>query len=268
MGEHVLHTVYWDDLCSNTYLYGSDIRFNNDKTVFFESLMMPSGMTIKKWMSSAGYQRTRVEPSLPMLISGREYILRAFYDEEPEGSLFIRLDFFDQQKKKTGIIIVDGKQSSFQCPDHTYSYTAELVQGGADRVRFDRLEIFPASDRLFYQITNPKITTPVNTTPGTTNPIGGEAVLTFLIPSETGRSVVVFDEDIPEGLTDYMVLSPFGPELTAKRLDSIMKAISPPDAYKGLCVYLQDEDRLKSMLEQGWQTLNRQFRLWKTAEDE
>ena len=46
MSEHVLHTVYWDDLCADAYMYGSDIRFYDDRSVYFENLMMPSGMTI------------------------------------------------------------------------------------------------------------------------------------------------------------------------------------------------------------------------------
>ena len=121
MGEHVLHTVFWDDLCYNVYLYGSDVRFYKDRSVYFESRMMPSGMTIKKWLSSAGYQMNRIEPSLPVLIPGEKYILRACYDEKPAGSIFMKLDFFDQQKKKTGTFIMNGKRKSFQCPKKTWS---------------------------------------------------------------------------------------------------------------------------------------------------
>ncbi len=253
MGEHVLHTVYWDDPGTDVYLYGSDIRFYKDRSVYFESLMMPAGMTIKKWMSSANYQRDRVEPSLPMLIPGREYVLRAFYYDEPAGSVFMRLDFYDQQQKKTGTFLPDKKQSTFQCPENTYSYTAELVQGGAERVHFYRFEIFPEADKLFYQITNP---------------VDGRAILNLLVPSANGRSAAVFDEDIPKGLTDYMVLSPFGSDLTPKTLDAIMKRSAPPDSYDGLCVWFQDELRYQNMIRKGAQTPKQQFRLWKAAEDE
>lgn len=253
MSEHVLHTIYWDDLCADVYMYGSDIRFYNDRSVYFENLMMPSGMTIKKWMSSTVYQAHRIEPSLPMLTPGKEYILRAFYDEEPSGTVFLRFDFFNQQKKKTGTYIMDGRRGIFTCPANTYSYTAELVQGGSDRLRFYRFEIFAARDTLFDQITEP---------------YNGEAILNFLVPSTLGHSISVFDEEIPEGMTDYVVLSPFLQPFTAEELDSIMKQIAPAGSYDGLCVYMQDENLYKNAISRGWQTKTRQFRLWKAVEDE
>lgn len=253
MGEHVLHTVFWDDLCSDVYLYGSDVRFNKDGSVYFESLMMPSGMTVKKWKSSSHFQSDRIEPSLPMLIPGKNYMLRAVYDEMPAGSIFMRLDFFDQQNEKNGTFIMEEKCGSFQCPENTYSYTAELVQGGAERVRFDHFELFPESDKLFYQIMDPA---------------EGEPFLNFLIPERTGRSAAVFDEDIPKGLTDYIVLSPFGTKFTGETLDLIMKEIAPPDDYDGLRVYLQDKNLYKYLIRTGWQTQKRHLRLWKAAEDE
>lgn len=253
MSEHVLHTVYWDDLCADAYMYGSDIRFYDDRSVYFENLMMPSGMTIKKWMSSTVYQAHRIEPSLPMLTPGKEYILRAFYDEEPSETVFLRFDFFNQQKKKTGTYIMDGRRGTFICPERTYSYTAELVQGGSDRIRFYRFEIFTASDTLFEQITEP---------------YDGEKILNFLVPSITGHSVSVFDEEIPKGMTDYVVLSPFLQPFTAEELDSVMKQTAPVDGYDGLCVYMQDESLYKDVISRGWQTKTRQFRLWKAAEDE
>ena len=253
MGEHVLHTVYWDEFCVDTYLYGSDIRFYGDKSVYFENLMMPSGMTIKKWMSSTSYQRNRIEPSLPLLAAGRKYALRSYFHEEPSGSVFIRFDFYNQQNRKIGTHIMDEKWGFFTCPLNTYSYTVELVQGGAERVHFYRLDLFPASDKLFYEITNP---------------VEGQAILNFLIPKAQGHSVAVFDEDIPGGLQDYIVLSPFMSKLTAESFDSVMKSISPMDCYDGLCVYLQDEKRYNAVISRGWATENRQFRLWKAAEDE
>ena len=155
MSEHVLHVVYWDDLSADTYLYGSDIRFEKDRSVFFENLMMPSGMTIKKWWSSTSYQAQRIEPSLPLLLPGKEYTVCAYYDDEPAGTVFLRFDFFDQQGKKTGTYIMDEKRGAFVCPENTYTYTAELVQGGSDRVRFQRFEIFRTEGALFEKTTKP-----------------------------------------------------------------------------------------------------------------
>ena len=253
MSEHVLHTVYWDNQFSGVYMYGSDIRFLEDRSVCFENLMMPAGMVIKEWKSSTVYQADRIEPSLPLLTPGNEYAVRSFYKEEPSGSVFLRFDFYDQQKKKAGTYILDGKMGFFTCPESTYSYTVQLVQGGSDRVHFYRFEIFPSSDKLFYQIMLPK---------------DGEDILSFLIPDMQGRSISIFDEDLPKGITDYMILSPYMSRLTATGFDSILERIAPMDCYDGLCIYLQDKMRYISAIQNGWQTNKRQFRLWKVTEDE
>lgn len=253
MGEHVLHALFWEDQGADAYLYGSDLRFLNDRAVYFENLMMPSGMSIKKWRSATVYQFHRIEPSLPLLTPGREYRIRAFYEEEPEGSVFLRLDFFTRQKKRTGSFILEGKEGTFTCPEGTYSYTADLVQGGSDLVRFYRLEIFPEEDRLFYQITDPA---------------DGEAVLSFLIPRRQGACAAVFDEDMPEGITDYMVLSPFTRLFTREKLEALAKRLAPPDAYDGIRVFAQDKDLYEELAGKGTWSPGLDLFLWKDKDDE
>lgn len=250
MSEHVLYAVYWDNQGKDTYLYGSDIRFMPDRSVLFENLMMPAGMSIREWSSRTNFQADRVEPALPMLEPEREYFVRAYFDAEPSDGVTLKFDFYDQQREKKGTHIMTGKTDSFTCPADTYYYTAALVQEGAERIRFYRFEIFPAEDTLFYEICDT---------------VDGKEDLTLFVPSAKYSSVCVFDEELPAGITDYMVLSPYSTELDNEDFGGVLNMLLSLDVYDRLFVYMQDEKRLQAALERGLQTDRKQFRLWRTV---
>lgn len=250
MSEHVLYAIYWDDQGKDTYLYGSDIRFMPDRSVLFENLMMPAGMSVREWKSITNFQGDRIEPALPMLEPEKEYFVRAYYDAEPADGVTLKFDFYDQKREKKGTHIMTGKTDSFVCPADTYSYTAALVQEGAERIRFYRFEIFAAADTLFYEICDT---------------VDGREDLALFVPSATSRSVSVFDEDLPKGITDYMVLSPYSTELDTEDFGGVLNMLLSLGVYDRLFVYMQDEGRLQAALERGLQTVRKQFRLWRTV---
>ena len=250
MSEHVLHMVFWENYGSGVYLYGSDLRLNKDKSVQFENLMMPSGKAINVWRSSTNFQMDRYEPLLPLLFPGREYIIRTALEDDPPGSVFMRLDFFDQQKEKIETRIFDQKDGEFIFPSKAYSYKAELVQGGSDRLHFYMFEIFEKKDRLFYEVMNPT---------------EGARTLNLFLPKMAGHALSIFDEDLPDGITDYMVLSPYMSMASGEFFHAMLECLLQEQTYDQIQVHWQDEKALRQAEKRINVAANMNFVLWENS---
>ncbi|MBP3880083.1 MAG: accessory Sec system protein Asp3 [Lachnospiraceae bacterium] len=247
MSEHVLHTIFWENAGLGAYLYGSDLRLNRDKSVQFENLMMPSGKAINTWRSAANFLMDRCEPQLPLLFGGREYIIRTFLTDDPPGTVLMRLDFFNQQKEKIGTRMFDQKEGEFTFPAEAYSYQAGLVQGGSDRLHFYMFELFSKEDRLFREVMCP-------TEDGKT--------LNLFLPKMAGHALTIFDEDIPDGVTDYMVLSPYLSIASAEFFQSVLGQILPEKTYEEIRIHWQDEEALRQAEKRAEPAGNLRFVRW------
>lgn len=139
--DHIIYSIRWDNLASDTYLYGSNIVFEPGGTVKFSNLLMPPGQIIRKWQSDVNYQAARHEPQLPMLEEGEEYEIRSYVRYKPEGSVKLRLKFFDRQGEKAGNVIIDKKTDEFVCPAGASAYELELINAGAKELVFHHIEI-------------------------------------------------------------------------------------------------------------------------------
>lgn len=239
--------VFWENYGSGVYLYGSDLRLNKDKSVQFENLMMPSGKAINVWRSSTNFQMDRYEPLLPLLFPGREYIIRTALEDDPPGSVFMRLDFFDQQKEKIETRIFDQKDGEFIFPSKAYSYKAELVQGGSDCLHFYMFEIFEKKDRLFYEVMNPT---------------EGARTLNLFLPKMAGHALSIFDEDLPDGITDYMVLSPYMSMASGEFFHAMLECLLQEQTYDQIRVHWQDEKALRQAEKRINVAANMKFVLW------
>jgi accessory secretory protein Asp3 len=137
----IIYSVRWDNLASNSYLYGSSISFEPDGTVKFSNLLMPPGQIIRKWQSDVNYQMTRHEPQLPVLEEGEKYEIRSYVCYKPEGSVKLRFRFVDRQGEEVGTVIIDEPTAELECPKGAFAYELELINAGAKELIFHHIEI-------------------------------------------------------------------------------------------------------------------------------
>lgn len=133
--------ILWYDHTSDTYLYGSEIRFLEPDDVSFKNQLMPPGTVIKTWYSRTNYQAQRIEPVLPLIDGEGHYHISMDADcDVPEG-LLLRLSFLGKDGTQAGSFVLKGKESDFSCPLKTYSYEAQLICAGAHTFHFHSFTI-------------------------------------------------------------------------------------------------------------------------------
>lgn len=137
----IIFSIRWDNLAKDTYLYGSNIVFGPDGIVRLSNLLMPPGQVIRKWYSDVNYQATRHEPQLPVLEEGETYEIRSYALYKPEGSVKLRISFFDRQGEAAGTVIIHEMVDEFICPNGAYHYELELINAGTEELLFHHLEI-------------------------------------------------------------------------------------------------------------------------------
>ena len=76
-----------------------------------------------------------------MLEEGEEYEIRSYVRCKPEGTVKLRLSFFDRQGEKAGSVIIDRRMDEFVCPKVAASYEMELINAGAEELVFHHIEI-------------------------------------------------------------------------------------------------------------------------------
>lgn len=133
--------VYWNEYSSDTYLYGSEIKFLENHRVEFYNKLMPAGTVIKKWYSKTNFQRQKIEPSLPMIDGEGEYKIILDVTVDPQENCMARLVFFDHFYKEIGYRFLRDKEEIFRCPLNTYSYELHLINGGVSHFIFNVIEI-------------------------------------------------------------------------------------------------------------------------------
>ena len=141
--DSTMYVVYWDPNGQDTYLYGSSLTFQKDGTVIFENERMPSGFSIRRWSSRTSFQTDRCEPSLPLLREGKRYMVKACMHVVPDGTVLLRVEFFDRQKRRISFRFLDEEEPCFDVPQGTWYYHMELIASGFKRLIFYGLLIAP-----------------------------------------------------------------------------------------------------------------------------
>ena len=144
-----IYFIPWTKQGASLYLYGSEVNINGTETLELKHSLMPAGTKIAEWESHTNYQASRKDPTLPVLKEGQEYVFRVCMEEDvPEGILF-RLDFYDRQQEMIEHQILRKCSEIFTVPEGTYNYTLQMVQAGAQHIRFHHAEIFSRSLNVY-----------------------------------------------------------------------------------------------------------------------
>lgn len=133
--------IYWDEYCTDTYLYGSEIICHRKDHVEFKNSLMAPGTIIRQWYSKTNYQIKKIEPALPMIDGEGDYEIIVNIDTPPTECCLVRLVFYDKYGEEAGSIAVRDKTAGFRCPLKTYSYCMQLVNGGVRAFHFHSIVI-------------------------------------------------------------------------------------------------------------------------------
>ncbi|HFU4202711.1 TPA: accessory Sec system protein Asp3 [Streptococcus suis] len=140
MTEYYLQKIRWND-GGSFYLYGSSIQYNGDD-VIFENLRFASGKKIKSWVSRTNFQGNRQSPCLPLLVPGCEYRLEKNFSVEPDGSVYLQLEFRNRQEEVVGLTILKDDDDTFTYPKDAFTYSLTLFSAGCQRVHFSSIVIY------------------------------------------------------------------------------------------------------------------------------
>lgn len=134
--------IRWHEYLTYSYAHGSLIRFNADQTIYYKNLLMPPGTVIHEWRSKTNHQADRVEPSLPLIDGESAYGITTnirYLDDDETAGLMLRIIFYGRYDEVAGSIIVREPNAIFKPPITTYSYSIQLINGGATEFIFESL---------------------------------------------------------------------------------------------------------------------------------
>lgn len=143
--------VRWRNTLTDSYVYGSTIEWNEDKTVRYKNRLMPPGTVIHTWYSQTNYQAQRVEPTLPLIDGEAIYSIdmNIEYNSSDSKELMLRMIFFDRYDEEADCIIVRNGRTVFKPSIRTYSYRIELINGGNADFTFRSLIIKEVSEEEY-----------------------------------------------------------------------------------------------------------------------
>lgn len=149
-------SIYWNEYVSDTYLYGSEIKFHKKDDIEFTNRLMPPGTIIKQWYSKTNFQMQHIEPALPIIDGEGQYKITINIDTEEGESVLFRLMFYDRYEVEAGAITLRDKETIFRCPLKTYSYRLQLINSGATKFHFHSVVIQEVMDETEEKITRAK----------------------------------------------------------------------------------------------------------------
>lgn len=143
--------VHWNEYTSNSYTYGSKIKFLDNQRVSFENSLMPPGKVINGWSSRTNFQAQRIEPALPIIDGEAVYhiTVNMEFEESREEDIMIRIIYYDRYDEKVESIILRGKSNYFKPSIQTHSYKIELLNGGIHKFVFDSIIMREVSQEEF-----------------------------------------------------------------------------------------------------------------------
>lgn len=138
--------IYWNEYSSDTYLYGTQLKFHSRDDVEFQNKLMPPGTVIKTWYSMTDFQTQHIEPALPIIDGESSYRITINMDV-PEGQeCLVRLVFLDRYGNEAGYLNLRDKVTDFRCPLKTYSYRMQLINAGVQEFHFHSVIIQETQD--------------------------------------------------------------------------------------------------------------------------
>ncbi|MBF0716096.1 accessory Sec system protein Asp3 [Gemelliphila palaticanis] len=133
--------IYWNNFGSNSYLYGSTLKFLKNKEVYFKNVMANTGIVIKEWKYITNYQADRILSELPLLQENKEYIVELNCREYPLNSAYLRINFYNLYDELIEYTIIKNKNGKFIFPEKTYKYTVQLFSAGLTEIYFNYFKI-------------------------------------------------------------------------------------------------------------------------------
>lgn len=133
--------ISWDDYMKNAYFYGTEVVFHNKNDVEISNNLIPSGTVMKTWFSKVNFQATRIEPTLPIIDGEGKYVIRFDVETDCDDGVLFRLMYYDRYDNEVGHHIIRSKEEVFKCPMATYSYRLQMINMGAQKVRFHSISI-------------------------------------------------------------------------------------------------------------------------------
>ncbi|MDO4635076.1 MAG: accessory Sec system protein Asp3 [Streptococcus sp.] len=140
--------IYWGSVSITSYLFGTTVRGNKDKSVVFKNMMIPSSQVIKEWSSSYNFQGSRRAPELPLLKRNVEYLLKTRINVIPEKTVFIEIVFKNRFGEVIGNKITKENEVVFVYPKDAYFYNVRIMSAGLEEFRFDFIEIDENNSKL------------------------------------------------------------------------------------------------------------------------
>lgn len=138
--------IHWKTVRAKvTYLYGSQIRFQDDQAQFYNP-RMASGKPIVTFRSRTNYQSERYEPDLPLLIPGRDYIVTFDIQTVPSDHFLLQLDFFNRQGEQIHYEVIRRSGDAFTYPKDAFTYTVSVVSAGCSELLYRTIDLYEVTE--------------------------------------------------------------------------------------------------------------------------
>lgn len=123
-------------------MYGSQLQFNENETLFKNSLM-PSGSVIHEWSMMTDYTTDKMIPTLPILKRGHAYQFSFDYDVSPADHIYFKLIFKRRNGTETEVQIIKEREAEVIYPKDAFSYVLQMINAASHEVRFRTISIVP-----------------------------------------------------------------------------------------------------------------------------
>ena len=144
MRQSLSALIFWGELRTESFLYGTRLRYRAKDWIEFENEFVPAGKSLHSWYSKTIYQRHREAPQLPYLRVGQTHYLQAHMQSHPANSIYFKVSFYDRFEKLISAEVIRSTQESFTPPEGMYSYQIELLNAGCRSFTFHAFEIVEA----------------------------------------------------------------------------------------------------------------------------
>ena len=152
--------IYWGELSSQDYFYGTEYRLIG-KSVHFNNALMPATYAIHTWSSQMNYQATRRPLVLPLLYRGKAYRLTQEIDLEEGERPFLKITFFDRYQTELSYVFIKEASGHFVYPESAYTYQIDLINSGSQSFCFHYLILEDLSSQSDASLYYPKENSPL-----------------------------------------------------------------------------------------------------------
>lgn len=147
LNNNFIFQVFWEMNNSFTYMYGANVKEDSDSVCYCNPLMAPA-TKIHTWYSETSYPNFRFSPTLPLLRNQSEYLVFGYYEDVPQKSIFIQIDFFNKFGNKIAGKISDTHSIKFVFPDKATNYQISLVNTSNKSLNFQKIIIMETTSKV------------------------------------------------------------------------------------------------------------------------